>query len=79
MAITRAAQDGDGDKTAQLCDALAPFWMLYKQHGGSLRVIATAAEQLGLVGPDCLPRPLQTLDDAGRRSLDDVLNALNLE
>lgn len=79
LAITRAAQAGDGDKTAQLCDALAPFWMLYKQHGGSLRVIATAAEQLGLVGPDCLPRPLQTLDDAGRRSLDDVLNALNLE
>lgn len=78
LAITRAAQAGEADKAAQLCDALKPFWRLYKQHGGSLRVIATAAEQLGLVGPACLPRPLRTLDDTERCALGDVLDALDL-
>jgi len=78
LAITRAAQAGDADKSVQRCDALTPLWTLYKQHGGSLRVIASAAERLGLVGHACLPRPLQTLDDTGRRALDDVLDALDL-
>ncbi|WP_353179371.1 dihydrodipicolinate synthase family protein [Salinisphaera sp. T5B8] len=78
LAITRAAQAGEVDKAAQLCNALTPLWTLYKQHGGSLRVIASAAEQLGLVGSACLPRPLQALDDAERRALGDVLDALNL-
>ncbi len=78
QAITQAARAGQADLATKYCDALAPLWQLYKQHGGSLRVIATAAEQLGLVGHECLPRPLHTLDDAGRRALADVLETLAL-
>ena len=78
LAITRAAHAGQSDTATRLCDALTPLWNLYKEHGGSLRVIASAAEQLGLAGPDCLPRPLQTLDKAGRRSLNDVMDTLGL-
>lgn len=79
LAITRAAQAGEADKATRFSNALDPFFQLYKKHGGSLRVIASAAEQLGLVGSSCLPRPLQTLDDTERRALDDVLQSLNLD
>jgi len=78
LAITRAAQAGKADDAMQLCDGLESFWALYEQHGGSLRVIASAAEQLGLSKPACLPRPLHTLDDADRRALAQVLDVLNL-
>lgn len=78
LAITRAAQAGRADEAASLCDQLEPVWQLYKKHGGSVRVIASAAEQLGLVERPCLPRPLQALDDAERRQLDETLAALQL-
>lgn len=78
LAITRAAQAGRADEAASLCDQLEPIWQLYKKHGGSLRVIASAAEQLGLIERPSLPRPLQALDDAERRQLDETLDALKL-
>lgn len=78
LTITRAAQAGKADEAASLCDRLEPIWQLYKKHGGSLRVIATAAEQLGLIEQPSLPAPLQTLDDAERRELDETLAALKL-
>ena len=78
LAITRAARSGNPEKADRLSQALEPFWQLYASYGGSLRVIATAAEQLGLVQRPCLPLPLQTLDAAGRRELDAALAALDL-
>ncbi len=62
LAITRAAQAGEAKKAQQLSQRLEPLWALFRQHGGSLRVVATAAELLGLVEPPSLPLPLKTLE-----------------
>jgi 4-hydroxy-tetrahydrodipicolinate synthase len=53
-------------------DRLRPLWELFAAYG-SLRVVAVIAEHLGLVGADCLPPPLRSLDAAGRAA---VLQAL---
>lgn len=78
VAITRESQAGRFDQASHLSNELEPLWALCKKHRGSLRVIATAAELLGLVKPMSLPRPLHTLDNIGRRKLHDTLRALNL-
>lgn len=77
-AITHAARAGDAIDAQRLADALAPLWALYARHGGSLRVIATAAELLGLTAPHCLPRPLDSLRGAARREVETVLQTLHL-
>ena len=78
QAITRAALESNAAEASRLSEALAPLWTLYARHGGSLRVIATAAEVLGLVAPDSLPLPLQSLSGADRQAVETALQALNL-
>lgn len=78
LAITQAARAGDAAAARRLAAELDPLWTLYARHGGSLRVIATAAEVLGLVNPPCLPRPLRSLDGADRADVAATLAALNL-
>lgn len=78
LAIARAAQDGDADKAIRLSDELGALWSLFSRYG-SLRVIATAAEILGVVSQPCLPPPLKTLDDQVRTELAMVLKRLRLE
>lgn len=77
-AITRAALAGDAAEAVRLSDALQPMWSLFAQYGGSLRVLATAAELLGLAADRSLPHPLQTLDGDDRRAVANALQALNL-
>jgi 4-hydroxy-tetrahydrodipicolinate synthase len=77
LAITRAAQVGDTEGALQLSATLEPLWVMFRQHG-SLRVIATAAELLGLIPSPSLPLPLRTLDSAARNQLSIVLTRLNL-
>lgn len=79
LAITRAAQASDSDQALALSARLNPLWALFQQHGGSLRVIATAAELQGRVGSPSLPLPLKTLEGADRQALADVLETLELE
>lgn len=79
LAITRAAQAGDADEAARLSDRLEGLWALFRQSGGSLRVIAAAAELRGLVRSPCLPLPLQALQGAGRATLATLLDALALD
>src|SRR5699024_10072397 len=76
LAITRAAQAGDAEQATRLCAELAPIWALYNKHGGSLRVIASAAEQLGLAQHPCLPRPLCSLDRTEQSKLGETLRDL---
>lgn len=78
LAITRAAQNADAQQSTRLSERLHPLWDLFKEHGGSLRVIATAAELLGLVEHPCLPLPLKTLDKDGRRRLAQLIDELQL-
>lgn len=61
LAITRAAQSGDAGRAVEPSERLRPLWDLFAEHGGSLRVIAAIAEQLDLVRPGCLPRPIRGL------------------
>lgn len=78
LAISRAALAGDMAQAREHSAALAPLWDLFKRYGGSLRVMATAAELLGIVAAPCLPPPLQTLQGDARRQVADVVERLQL-
>ena len=78
LAISRAAQAGDLTQARANSDALQPLWDLFKRYGGSLRVMATAAELLGLAGASCLPAPLRTLTGDARREVAEVIEQLRL-
>jgi len=77
-AMTNAASAGDYESVRAQSDRLQPLWALFRQHGGSFRVVSTAAGLLGLTERDCLPRPLQPLPDADCQQIADVLAALDL-
>lgn len=78
LAITRAAQAGDAQEATRLSKRLQPLWELFSESGGSLRVVAAAAELQGLAEPPCLPRPLKALDKEGRRRLANLIDELDL-
>lgn len=78
LAITRAAQQGRADEAAALTRRLGPMWELAAKYGGSVRVIAAAAELEGLVRRPCLPLPLQAIDGHDRERLARVISELEL-
>lgn len=78
LALTRHARAGRAQEAERLSQGLAPLWALFARHGGSLRVIATAAELLGLVRHPCLPLPLRTLVGAERQAVAECLQQLGL-
>jgi 4-hydroxy-tetrahydrodipicolinate synthase len=78
LAITRAAMSGNGQEAAQLSARLQPLWDLFNRYGGSLRVVAAAAELQGLVEHPCLPLPLKSIDGEGRSHLASLLQQLQL-
>ncbi|WP_252107160.1 MULTISPECIES: dihydrodipicolinate synthase family protein [unclassified Halomonas] len=69
LAITRAAQAGNIEDARRVSATFEPLWALYREHG-SLRVIATAAEVLGLASAPCLPLPLKTLTGEARQRVE---------
>lgn len=79
LAISRAAQQGRAAEAAELSARLEPLWQLFAQLGGSLRVVAAIAEQIGLVGPDCLPRPVHGLAAPDRARVAEVVEQLGLD
>ena len=78
LAITRAAQAGRAKEATLLSERLQPLWALFTEHGGSLRVVAAAAELLQLVEHPCLPLPLKALSGEGRQRLATLINELDL-
>lgn len=78
MDITRAAQHGNTQEALRLSESLEPLWAQFRQHGGSLRVVATAAELMGLATHPCLPLPLKALEGADRQKLAGLLDAWKL-
>lgn len=78
LAITRAAQAGDAQDTVRLSDRLEPLWTSFARHGGSLRVVAAAAELLGRVRRPSLPLPLSVLDGDDRERLAVLMRELDL-
>jgi 4-hydroxy-tetrahydrodipicolinate synthase len=75
LAITRAARAGDAVQAIEASARLSGLWELFETYG-SLRVVATAAAQLGLTQQVNLPRPLQQLDGADRERLEQTLTTL---
>jgi len=78
LAITRAAQAGNAEEAMRLSERLKPLWALFGQYGGSLRVVAAAAELQGLVKQPCLPLPLNAANDMARAQLVDLIKELDL-
>jgi dihydrodipicolinate synthase/N-acetylneuraminate lyase len=78
LALTRAAQTGDEQHANGLSAAFEPLWALYRDFGGSLRVVATIAELTGKVSQPCLPQPLQTLQGDARKRVAAAIDALQL-
>jgi 4-hydroxy-tetrahydrodipicolinate synthase len=78
LAIARAALSGDTQNALQLTERLAPLWNLFYKYRGSLRVIAAAAELLGLVSAPSLPLPLKAIDGADREQLASTIRELAL-
>lgn len=68
LALTQAAQAGNTQILHDLEQQLSALWTLFNEHG-SIRVIATAAEELGLVKKPSLPLPLLSLDGEVRTKI----------
>lgn len=78
LTITRAAQSGRAEDAMAESQRLAPLWELFAEFGGSFRVVAAIAEQLGLATRSCVPLPLQGLNSSERARLAEVLDRLSL-
>ncbi|MBK0122135.1 dihydrodipicolinate synthase family protein [Pantoea sp. S61] len=78
LALTRAAQAGDFAAVVEQSQRLEPLWTLFRQHGGSIRVIAAAAALLGLAEENNLPRPLRALSSEHQREVLQVMRSLGL-
>ncbi|QBR73917.1 dihydrodipicolinate synthase family protein [Microbacterium sediminis] len=78
LRITRAAQSDDADAARAESVRLEPLWCLFAAHGGSIRVVAAIAEQLGLVPPNCLPLPIRGLTAEARAEVARVVQELDL-
>ena len=60
LKIIQASQAGNPDEVSRLSAILEPIWVLFRKNG-SLRVVATIAELMGLVTAPCLPLPIKSL------------------
>ncbi|MBB3036058.1 dihydrodipicolinate synthase family protein [Hoyosella altamirensis] len=78
LAIIRAAQQSRAEDAVTESERLAPLWSLFAEFGGSLRVVAAIAEQLGLAPRRCLPLPIQGLSDAEWTRAAEVVAELGL-
>ncbi|WP_312915730.1 dihydrodipicolinate synthase family protein [Stenotrophomonas sp.] len=78
LQITRMSLAGRAQDAQEYSDRLQPLWALFDKHGGSIRVVATAAALLGLCSDANLPRPLQTLAGNDRAELASVLASTGL-
>ncbi|MGX1186496.1 4-hydroxy-tetrahydrodipicolinate synthase [Pseudomonas sp. F-14 TE3623] len=78
LAITGAALSGNAEEATRLSERLKPLWALFRQFGGSFRVVATAAELRGFTNSPSLPLPLRTISGVGRLQIAKVIDELEL-
>lgn len=78
MRITRAALEGRVSDALAESERLAPLWQLFTEFGGSIRVVAAIAEQLGLASRSCLPLPIQGLTEKQRSHVGKIVDELGL-
>ncbi|WP_252997499.1 dihydrodipicolinate synthase family protein [Aeromonas hydrophila] len=78
LALTKAARTGDAALAIQLSDNLTALWNSFKNNGGSLRVVATIAEEMGLVSAPSLPLPLYSIQGDERERIMSLIRTLSL-
>ena len=78
LGVVSPAQEGRSDAATAESQRLAPLWNLFTEFGGSLRVVAAIAEQLGLAQHKSLPLPIQGLTGSQRARVAEVVHALDL-
>jgi 4-hydroxy-tetrahydrodipicolinate synthase len=78
MRITRAALEGRVSEASAESERLAPLWQSFAEFGGSIRVVAAIAEQLGLASKSCLPLPIQGLTEKQRAHVGGIVDELGL-
>ncbi|MCZ1269349.1 dihydrodipicolinate synthase family protein, partial [Paenibacillus tundrae] len=76
LRLTQAALEGYNSEADQISTKIEPIWLLYRQFG-SLRVMAAAAELMGLISSPSLPLPLQPLNSLSRDLLKSFLIELD--
>jgi 4-hydroxy-tetrahydrodipicolinate synthase len=74
LALTRAAQAGNGSEAARINEAFQPLWNLFKAFG-SFRVMYVIADVLGLAKLEP-PRPILPLSQEARRRVEEALQSL---
>lgn len=78
MRITRAALEGRSPDALAESERLAPLWQSFAEFGGSIRVVAAIAEQLGLASQSSLPLPLRGLTEKQRAHVGRIIDELGL-
>jgi 4-hydroxy-tetrahydrodipicolinate synthase len=78
MRITSAALEGRIPDALAESERLAPLWQSCAEFGGSTRVVAAIAEQLGLASKSCLPLPLQGLTEKQHAVFGRIVHELGL-
>lgn len=78
MRITRAALEGRIPDALAESERLATLWQSFAEFGGSIRVVAAIAEQLGLASKSCLPLPVQGLTEKQRAVIGRIVDELGL-
>lgn len=71
--LTDAALAKNEAEVTRIEAIFAPFWEMSNRYGGSLRVIASAAEIMNLAGAGALPRPLHGVS---RQDYDKLVNLI---
>lgn len=79
LQITRAALEGRSSDAFEVSARFAPLWQLFTEFGGSFRVVAAIAEQLGLVSKSCLPMPITGLTEGQRAITAGVMRELGID
>lgn len=75
LSIARKGFAGDFSGAIEVSNSLNGLWEFNIEQGGSIRVVAAIAEELGLVSEPCLPLPLQPMTSAAKAKLREVLKA----
>ncbi|TWI48989.1 4-hydroxy-tetrahydrodipicolinate synthase [Pseudomonas duriflava] len=76
--MTDTALTGNAAEATRLSRRLEPLWALFRDCGGSLRVIATAAELRQFTTTPSLPLPLRTFTGETRQRIAAVIDELEL-
>ena len=78
LSITRAIRIGNVNEGFNISSSLNKLWALFDKYGGSLRVVAAAAELIGVVGESSLPLPLMPISNSDKLRLREILDDLNI-